>query len=170
MRNKNTPCNPGGIDVVETHQDGKKIKKECLRLLTRREHSRKEIQDKLAIKGYDRSQVLVVIDELAQESWQDDVRFAESYARVRSQKGFGPVRIAYELKQQGIERGTVDKVLRATTDNWMTILEQAYNKKYPETVVMDNSERTNRIRFLQQRGFSSAMIHDLLKQITTKST
>jgi regulatory protein len=170
MKNKDAPCNPGGIDVVETHQDSKQIKKKCLRLLTRREHSRKEIQDKLAIKGYDRNQVLGVIDELAQESWQDDVRFAESYARVRSQKGFGPVRIAYELKQQGIAPDTIDKIVRATTDNWTNLLEQVYTKKYPETVAMDSSERANRIRFLQQRGFSSAMIHDLFKQTTTKST
>ena len=170
MKNKDALHNPDGIDVVETHQEIKQIKKECLRLLTRRDHSRKEIQDKLAVKGYDRNQVLTVIDELTRQSWQDDTRYAESYAKVRSQKGFGPIRIAYELRQQGIAPDTVDKIIRATTDNWMTLLGQVYTKKYLGTVAMDSSERANRIRFLQQRGFSSAMIHDLFKQTTTKST
>jgi regulatory protein len=155
---------------VEAHQDIKQIKEECLRLLTRRDHSRKEIQDKLAIKGYGRNQILTVIDELAQQNWLDNSRYAEGYARVRSQKGFGPVRIAYELKQQGIDPDTVDKIIRATTDNWMNLLGQVYTKKYSNAGAMTGNERANRIRFLQQRGFSSAMIHDLFKQTTTKST
>jgi regulatory protein len=163
MKNKDTLNNPDGIDVMETHQESKKIKNACLRLLTRRDHSRKEIQDKLAVKGYDRSQVSTVIDELAQQSWQDDTRYAESYARVRSQKGFGPVRIAYELKQQGISQDTVDKIVLATTEDWMNVLERVYTKKYPESVAMDNNERAKRIRFLLQRGFSSAMITTLFK-------
>jgi regulatory protein len=163
MKNKDALNNPDGIDVMETHQESKKIKSACLRLLTRRDHSRKEIQDKLAVKGYDRSQVLTVIDELAQQSWQDDTRYAESYARVRSQKGFGPVRIAYELKQQGISQDTVDKIVLATTEDWMNVLERVYTKKYPESVAMDNNERAKRTRFLLQRGFSSAMITTLFK-------
>lgn len=170
MKNKAALNNPDGIDVVEAHQESKQIKKESLRLLTRRDHSRKEILDKLVIKGYDRNQVLAVIDELTRQSWLDDSRYAESYARVRSHKGFGPVRIAYELKQQGIDPDTVDKIIRAATDDWMSLLVQVYTKKYPEKVVLDSNERANRIRFLQQRGFSSAMIHDLFKQTTTKST
>ena len=163
MKNKDTLNNPDGIDVMETHQASKKIKSACLRLLTRRDHSRKEIQDKLAVKGYDRSQVSTVIDELAQESWQDDIRYAESYARVRSQKGFGPVRIAYELRQQGIGQDAVDKIVQTTTEDWMNVLERVYTKKYPESVAIDGSERAKRIRFLLQRGFSSAMITTLFK-------
>ncbi|MEQ1740544.1 MAG: regulatory protein RecX [Methyloglobulus sp.] len=163
MKNKDTLSNPEGIDDMESPQESKKIKNACLRLLTRRDHSRKEIQDKLAVKGYDRSQVSSVVDELAQQSWQDDTRYAESYARVRSQKGFGPVRIAYELRQQGISQDTVDKVVQATTEDWMAVLERVYTKKYPESVAIDGSEHARRIRFLLQRGFSSTMIKSLFK-------
>lgn len=155
-------------DKVDAQQISKKIKQQCLRLLTRREHSRKEIQHKLSLKGYEAEQVAAVIDELTQQRWQDDSRYAESYARVRSQKGFGPERIAYELKEQGVASDTVNKVLITTTDNWMKLMEQVYNKKYPQTIALDNTARANRIRFLQQRGFSLTMIHQLLKQ-TTKS-
>lgn len=163
MKNKIDPYNPSGSVVEEAHQVSKQIKNDCLRLLTRRDHSRKEIQDKLAVKGYNRSQVSAIIDDLARQSWQDDTRYAEIYARMRSHKGFGPLRIAYELKQHGIEAHTVDKVLRATSDNWSNLMEQVYNKKYPESVAMDNNERAKRIRFLLQRGFSSAMITTLFK-------
>jgi regulatory protein len=150
MKNKIDPYNPSGSVVEETHQVSKQIKNDCLRLLTRRDHSRKEI-------------VSAVIDDLAQQSWQDDTRYAESYARMRSHKGFGPIHIAYELKQQGIEAHTVDKVLQATSDNWLNLMEQVYNKKYPESLTIDSNERAKRVRFLLQRGFSSAMITTLFK-------
>jgi regulatory protein len=170
MKNKDTLHVAGGIAVKEAHQISKQIKKECLRLLTRRDHSRKEIQGKLTIKGYEPDQVAVVVDELAQQSWQDDTRYAQSYARIRSQKGFGPVRIAYELQQQGIEPAKVDSVLRATTDDWMNLLVQAYDKKYSYSAIMDGCEQAKRSRFLLQRGYSSHMIQDFFKQTTTKST
>ncbi len=168
MKNEDAQCNP--VEVVEADQESKKIKKDCLRLLTRRDHSRKEIQHKMAVKGYESSQVSAVIDELAGQSWQDDTRYAESYARARSQKGFGPVRITYELSQQGIAPATVNKVLRTTTDGWMNLLMQTYDKKYSGTTAIDSFEQAKRSRFLLQRGFSSTMIQDFFKQTTTKST
>jgi regulatory protein len=154
----NSPISSG---ATEAPQVGKQIRKECLRLLTRRDHSRKQMQDKLAIKGYDPSEVSIVVDELAQENWQDDTRYAESYARVRSQKGFGPVRIAYELRQQGVEAKTVEQILRSMADNWLDVLRQVYNKKYPRPGSVEKAERAKRIRFLLQRGFSSSMINTL---------
>jgi regulatory protein len=170
MKYKDAPHKQGGIEIEDKYLKAKQIKKECLRLLTRRDHSQKEIQAKLANKGYDLKQVLTVIDELARESWQDDTRYAESYARVRSQKGIGPVRIGYELRQQGIDPVIIDKIITATTDNWMAILEQVYAKKYPESKSLDNNERAKRNRFLTQRGFSGAMISAFFNQFTNKST
>ena len=151
-------------------QDRTTIKKECLRLLTRRDHSRKQIQDKLALKGYDKNQVSVVIEELSGKSFQSDSRYAESYVRVRSQKGFGPIRIGYELRQQGIDSGTVEQVLRAASDDWQTLLEQVYLKKYSQNTDCGHLERGKQIRFLLQRGFSNTMIYTLFNQQSKQST
>ncbi len=163
MKSKLTLTNTDSLNPGETLQVSKQIKKECLLLLARRDYSRKEIHDKLAIKGYAHGDVSMVVDELAQEGWQDDTRYAESYARVRSQKGFGPVRIAYELRQQGIEPETVEKIVRSMTDNWMAILQRVYVKKYSRPESVDKNERARRIRFLLQRGFSSGMINTLFE-------
>lgn len=170
MKYKDSQDSLGTIDIANTFQDSKKIKQECLRLLTRRDHSRKEMQEKLATKGYDRNQVSSVIEELTKQNWQDDFRYAESYARVRSQKGFGPVYIAYELRQQGITQDKVDKIIRSMSDKWTTLLEQVYTKKYPESSTIDNNERAKRIRFLMQRGFSSAMITAYFNQNSKPSS
>jgi SOS response regulatory protein OraA/RecX len=70
MKSNETQHNSDVNAVIETHQISKNIKKDCLHLLTRRDHSRKEIQHKMADKGYESSQVSAVIDDLARQSWQ----------------------------------------------------------------------------------------------------
>ncbi len=145
-------------------QDSKAIKKECLRLLTRRDHSRKEIEQKLTVKGYKREQVADVVAELTKQSWQDDKRYAESYINMRSKKGFGPVKIAYELRQQGIDKEAIDKLIQEKSEDWLVLLKQAYQKKFGTSPVKDALERSKRIHFLSQRGFPSSMINDMLSK------
>jgi regulatory protein len=154
---------------VDDEQILKDLKKDCLRLLTRREHSRKEIEQKLTAKGYPREQVAAVINELTKENWQDDTRYAESYLNMRSQKGFGPVKIAYELRQQGIEKASIDDLINARSADWVHSLQQLYCKKFADPVITDNIERGRRIRFLSQRGFPSDMIINVIEQFKQSS-
>jgi regulatory protein len=142
----------------------KQIKKDCLRLLTRREHSQKQIEQKLTVKGYKREQVSAVINDLTQQNWQDDNRYAESYLNRRRQKGFGPVKIAYELRQQGIDKAKVNELIKARAADWMDSLQQLYRRKFADPAISDNTERGKRIRFLSQRGFPNGMINDVIEQ------
>lgn len=150
--------------AVTDEQLLKQIKKDCLRLLIRREHSRKEIEQKLIVKGYKLQQISAVIDDLAKQNWQDDARFAESYVRTRSRKGFGPVKIAGELRQQGVDKDTINRLIKAHSEDWLTLVEQAYRKKFADPVIANTTERDRRIRFLSQRGFPSNMILDVIEQ------
>ena len=143
----------------------KDIKETCLRLLARRDHSRKELLNKLTGKGFDREDVLAVIDELAQQGWQDDQRYAQNYARYRMQKGYGPVRIEYELRQNGIDEIDLDAVLQESASSWMDLLEQVYNKKYNHKKNLDRNEWAKRSRFLLHRGFTGEMISALLDHL-----
>lgn len=139
----------------------KQIREICLRLLTRREHSQQELLDKLAIKGFDRDESQTVIDELIDQGWQSDQRFAESYARFRIKKGFGPNKIRYELLQRGIAEVDLDVVVMDIADGWLEIIKQVYEKKYSDEERLPHKERLKRSRFLQQRGFSNDMIKTL---------
>jgi len=147
--------------VAVESEFAKEIREICIRLLTRREQSQRELLDKLAIKGFDRSDTQHVIDELVKESWQSDERFAESYARYRIKKGFGPVKIAYELRQRGIAVFDLDPVILDLVGSWFDLIEQVYHKKFAQDQVLSQREKLKRIRFLQQRGFSNEMIKSL---------
>lgn len=140
---------------MEQHQQIKDI---CLRLLARREHSQKELLDKLALRGFDAESSLAVIAELAEQGWQSDDRYAESYARQRIQKGYGPLRIAYELQQRGAGGVDLDALLEEMDESWLNILEKIYLSKYDPDTGLSAKEWLKRSRFLQQRGFSGDLI------------
>lgn len=141
------------------------IKEICRRLLTQREHSQKELLDKLALRGFDRDNVQPVIDELAEQGWQDDLRYAENYARFRIRKGYGPIRVGYELKQNGIAVFDLESIVKEEAGSWMALLEQVYSKKYLHDTALDRNEWAKRSRFLLHRGFSGAMISALFDEL-----
>ncbi len=143
---------------------GKEIREVCIRLLTRREHSQQELINKLAIKGFDRFESQIVVDILAGQDWQSDQRFAESYARYRIRKGFGPIKIGFELQQRGIGKFDLDTTLLDLADDWNEIIESVYLKKYSDDKVLVNKEWLKRNRFLLQRGFSSEMVSVFFKR------
>ena len=146
----------------------KEIKESCLRLLARREHSQKELLNKLLVKGLAKDDILAVIDELAQQGWQSDSRYAESYTRHRIQKGYGPIFIAYELRKNGIDAVNFEDIMQKMADSWMELLEQVYIKKYGHDLLLDRNEWAKRSRFLMQRGFSGTMISALFDHLNIK--
>jgi RecX family. len=154
--------------LIEEAQVAKEIEGVCLRLLARREHSRQELLAKLALRGFDRDDALPVIDELAEHGWQDDLRYAESYARFRIQKGYGPIRVSYELKQNGIAAFDLEGIVQEEAGSWMALLEQVYSKKYSHDTVLERNEWAKRSRFLLHRGFSGAMISALFDELNIR--
>ena len=146
----------------------KAIREVSLRLLSRREYSRYELFNKLMSRGFDSRQAEAVIANLAEQGWLCDRRFAESHARQRIQKGYGPKRIAYELRQAGIDDFDLDEIIYETAGSWLDLLVQVYQKKYPQERTIPRHEWAKRSRFLLQRGFSGALIGALFDHLNLK--
>ncbi len=72
-------------------------RRKAMELLTRREHSRQELERKLIARGFDDEAVRDAVEDMAARGWQDDTRFAHALARTRLVSGHGPVRIRAEL-------------------------------------------------------------------------
>ena len=131
----------------------------AVRLLSRREHSAFEIRDKLQKRDFDENEIAQAIVELQQGGWLSDERFAEAYIRMRQLKGFGPVRIAMELNERGVDECIVDEYLHADDEVWQQTLVQQYQKKYKNKVIEGYNDKAKRIRFLQYRGFPLDQIY-----------
>jgi regulatory protein len=136
-------------------------------LLARREHSAKELADKLSAKGVAQEHARLVITRLAEERLQSDERYAESYLRQRSEKGYGPLRINAELRDRGVAEELISAKLRQAEEegevDWFKGAAAVYSKKYGGRPIEGVKERAKRMRFLQYRGFSHDQIAAAIK-------
>lgn len=135
-------------------------------LLARREHSVRELSGKLHSRGFERGIVEAVLARLVAEGLQSDERFAEAYLRQRSEKGYGPQRIAAEMRERGIDERLVSAQLRrAEADgeiDWFERAETVYVKKYGMRPIEDLKDRAKRLRFMQYRGFTHEQIAEAI--------
>ncbi len=151
--------------VAEDLENYKAIKEACFYYLARREQSQYELLQKLSNKGFSKSDIQQVIDELKIQGLQSDARFVESYARSRVHKGVGPLKIKAELQQRGVGGYCFDRAVEDIAGSWEALLMQTYLKKYSDQVPQGVQEQLKRSRFLQQRGFPNNMIRQLFKQL-----
>lgn len=132
------------------------------RLLARREHARAELHRKLCDRGHPVAQVDTVVEDLVRQDLLSDERFAESYTRVRTERGFGPARIAAELRQRGIDEELIARHVDFSDSVWREVMQRELHKRFGGEPAAEVRERNRRIRFLQQRGFTMEQIYRVL--------
>jgi regulatory protein len=138
-----------------------KIRSLILDLLSRREHSAWELQRKLVARGYQSNLIGAVLIELCRDNLQSDQRFTENYIRSRVEHGFGPHRIAAELKERGVSKKLIISCLEQE-DQWDSQVIKARNKRFGQALPSSPKERNQQIRFLQYRGFTREQINHAL--------
>lgn len=132
-------------------------------LLSRREHSRHELEQKLLQRDFDAEEISQALDRLQQEGLQSDQRYAESYVYLRAQKGFGPLKIEYELRQRGINDQIVESAMRLEQGSWSERMQQQRSRKFGNYLPDDYAEKMKQARFLQNRGFSPELVMRLFR-------
>ena len=135
-------------------------------LLSRREHSYHELQQKLERKlkgkGCASEVVTIVLDKLANEGLQSDERFTESYVRSRAMRGRGQMLIRNELQQRGVSDHLIARYLGSQDFDWVQIAAEARRKRFGAVLPEDITEKSRQTRFLQQRGFTHEQIRAVL--------
>ena len=118
----------------------------ALRMLMRREHSQLELLTKLQAKGFDISTINDSLLILIEQNYQSDERFSEAFILMRRNQGKGPLKIASELKQRGINKFNLDVF------DWFKLAKEVRNKKFGDTLPQDFNDQAKQKRFLQSRG------------------
>ena len=132
-------------------------------LLARREHSTREIERKLGIREFGPEAVAQAISQMQQEGLQSDRRFTDSYIHSRIEKGYGPVRIALELRDKGIADELIEEFLTAREADWPACITRVLEKKFGPARPGNFREQARQAKFLQYRGFSSEQIRRVFK-------
>jgi regulatory protein len=133
------------------------LKVRALRFLARREHSRSELERKLAPHAASTEILQGVLGELEGRKLLSNHRFAEGRTRVLARK-YGAAKIRQDLRARGVDDETIARL--APGDE----LERAraiLARKYRDDA-STREERAKRARFLQSRGFSFDVIKNLL--------
>jgi regulatory protein len=143
--------------VNEQPDTATELRARALRLLARREHSRLELGRKLSPRAESPEALQSLLDSLEQKKQLSDERFAAERARVLSRK-YGAARVRQDLKAKGVDRETIERI---SSEGELERASGILNRKYREPAAT-REERAKRMRFLQSRGFSSEIIHQLL--------
>lgn len=141
---------------------GTRLRSYAFAVLTRKEYSKQDLIEKLALYAEDREEVIHLVDELARENYQSDQRVAEMLVRSQLRKGKGPNRIKLALNAKKIDKTLANDDMQEV--DWY---QQAYTlkvKKYGVMVATDPKIKAKQIRFLQYRGFEMDTIMKAIRR------
>ena len=134
----------------------------ALDLVSRREHSRHELMQKLD-KRYPATSPIIeeVLDKLEINKILDDERFAEMYLNSRARKGFGPKKIEMELNSRKVNSLFISNAIEAY-ETWLENAQKVLKKKFKDQKPVDYQSKMKQKQFLFSRGFSAPIIDKLL--------
>ena len=142
--------------------------KVAVRLLTRRDHTRYEIRQKLKQRGFGSDEILAAVAECERLDYIDDRRTARVYIGQLVRRGFGFRRIAVELKKKGLQGKSIEDILEQQQSEIdeheiaRRVLQKKIKNFAKET---DQKKRRDKIyRFLDYRGFSRSLISELIRE------
>mgnify|MGYP003581857944 FL=1 len=142
---------------------GSRLRSYAFAVLTRKEYSKVELIEKLALYAESRDEVISLVEELSAQHYQSDQRVAEMMLSSQKRKGKGPNQIKIKLKNKKVDSALIAEELKET--DWA---EQAYQlkvKKYGLDVTKDQKLKAKQMRFLMYRGFEMDAI---IKAISRK--
>ncbi len=139
-------------------EDTRSVYDKALGLLARREHSARELKTKLALRGHEAGEADAAIDRLKGQHYQDDERFAAALARRRAAQGYGPRRIAAELKTHGLGDAAIRIAIGSVEADWSSLASSQLRRHYGDAVAAGFDERARRAAFLLRRGFDPATV------------
>jgi regulatory protein len=151
------------IQNVLLHDEKEKIKSRAYRLLSFRERSEREMRERLLKAGYDSPLVEEVIHDLVATDSLNDERFASLFVKdYTNVKPKGNRFIVHELTRKGIDRETIDKVLKTRDER--ELMQQFIQQKLKNLNARDFRDRQRIARRLLQRGFTPHIVYDVLNQ------
>jgi len=140
-----------------------------LRLLARRDHSRRELERKLLRRGHEADEIASALIRLAELGYMDDAAFASGLVRRRSSSR-GPLALSAELAGKGIERSLAEAALalfapEAQLEAATRIAERLYAAGPP----LGYREALDRIGSkLVRRGYSAGIVRQACRAVLSQ--
>lgn len=137
------------------------LRERALRCLAQRDHSRLELNRKLAAHGTE-EEVAEVLQGLEEMGLLCDGRYAESFVRAKAGR-FGSGRLRQDLARRGVDQDLIAQALAGSeAEDELGRARAVWARKYGHAPA-DSREWARQARFLQGRGFATEIIRKVLK-------
>ena len=151
-------------DVIFESEVKSAIEK-ALNYVAIRMHTKKELLDKLVLKGFEKDVVLKAIDKLEEYHYVDDELYAKRF--VSENKKYSKKMLYEKLSLKGVNREIIGNVLQSIDDDSEYELCLKMAEKYTKNKKI---ETINDLRKMQQslarKGFSFDLVSKVSKQVT----
>ena len=128
------------------------LKGRALKLLGQREHSRRELERKLAEHVQEGEDLPALLDALEQRGFISVQRVVESVIHSKASR-FGTARLLQELRQKGLDDDTVRHASEQLRDTELERARALWSRRFG-TPPADIKEKARQLRFMAGRGFS----------------
>jgi regulatory protein len=125
-----------------------------MRLLAVRDFAAAELEGRLTARGFEPAVARSVIEEFTASGALNETRYAHNYVTWHAGRGQGPLRIAADLKRQGVAATLVEAALAQQAD-WAELARRLCRAKFGAGAPASWREKARQMRFLQYRGFSA---------------
>lgn len=149
--------------MVSANAPSPSLKARAIAYLSRREHSRLELQRKLLALSPDSDpqEIETLLDQLESQGWLSNQRFAQSVVNRRAAQK-GTAAILHELRQHGLPDTQLQQLTEELRDTELERAQAVWEKKFGNQPA-DQREYARQVRFLMSRGFSSAVVHRVVR-------
>jgi len=132
------------------------LKGRALRLLAGREHSRAELERKLAPHETEPGELARALDDLQAKGFISEQRVVESVVHRRAAR-LGTGRVKQELQAKGVSSEAMAEALDALRRTEVERAREVWRRKFGEPAP-DAAGRARQMRFLASRGFGTEAI------------
>ena len=136
------------------------LKGRALRLLSQREHSRLELERKLAEHETEPGQLAKALDELQARGFISEERVVASVIHRRAAK-LGTARVRQELQAKGLSGEAVAEALEELRVTELDRAREVWARKFGEPAT-EPKEKARQIRFLVSRGFAAEVVRKIV--------
>ena len=136
------------------------LKGRALKLLAQREHSRLELQRKLAAHVEEGDDLNAVLDALEDKGFISAERLVDSVLHTKAAR-FGANRVAQELRHKGVDAELIADAMDRLRGTELQRAREVWRRRFGEQPSTPQ-ERAKQMRFLASRGFGGEVVRRVL--------
>ncbi len=147
----------------------KKGRSYCLRLLSIRPRTEKELKAKLKDKGYDEDVLERLLEGFKEQGLIDDLKFAKDWIDCRMRTSPRSERaLKEELRKKGVPAGTIEEAMSQRPEE---LDERKIARELLEGILRDNKDassdgiKAKMYGFLLRRGFSEETAEEVVNEV-----